>query len=145
MHVFTLPSQQLTKQQLQGVDVFGMCKTHPTRQVQYFCSQCHEPVCIDCTIMGSHAKIDDGSKHALVSVEEYFRTVMEECKQANPHLNERRVAVNEQIGNIQSRADAVVRMGQQLTTKIDEICSAAKKECNDIILKKVYTHFASLI
>jgi cell division septum initiation protein DivIVA len=62
---------------------------------------------------------------------------MEECKLQNPHLNERRVAINDQIGNIQSRADAVVQMGQQITTKIDEICAAAKKECNDIILKKV--------
>ena len=86
--------------------------------------------------MGSHSKVEEG-KHALVSVEEYFRTVMGESKQQNPHLNERRLAINDQIGNIQSRADAVVQMGQQITTKIDEICAVAKKECNDIILKKV--------
>lgn len=121
------------------MDVFGNCKTHPTRQIQYFCSQCHEPVCIDCTILGSHAKYkaDGEGPHTLVSVEEYFRTVLEESKTPSPHLNERLVAINDQINNIQSRADAVVEMGKQITTAIDEICSAAKKECNDIILKKV--------
>jgi B-box zinc finger len=113
-----------------------MCKTHPSRLIQYFCSQCHEPVCIDCTIMGSHAKSEEG-KHALVSVEEYFKTVLEESKMPNPPLIERRNAINDQISNIQSRADAVVDMGKQITSKIEEICARAKKECNDIVLKKV--------
>jgi ribosomal protein L37AE/L43A len=120
----------------QGVDVFGNCKHHPTRPIQYFCLQCHEPICIDCTIMGTHSKVDPG-KHTLVSVEEYFRTVTEESKLANPQLEERKIVINEQIGNIQSRADAVVEMGKQITAKIDEICSKAKQECNQIIEKKL--------
>jgi hypothetical protein len=121
---------------IKGVDVFGMCKSHPTRQVQYFCSQCHEPVCIDCTVMGSHAKAEPG-KHTLVTVEDYFKSVLEESKLKNPPLEERRIVVKDQIANIQSRADAVVDMGRQITSKIDEICSNAKKECNAIIERKL--------
>jgi hypothetical protein len=120
----------------QGADVFGNCKHHPSRPVQYFCSQCHEPICIDCTIMGSHSKVEPG-KHTLVSVEEYFKTVLEESKLPNPQLEERKIVIHEQIGNIQSRADAVVEMGKQLTAKIDEICAKAKQECNQIIEKKL--------
>jgi hypothetical protein len=120
----------------QGADVFGNCKQHPTRPIQYFCSQCHEPICIDCTIMGSHSKVEPG-KHTLVSVEEYFRTVMEESKLPNPQLQERKAAIHDQIGNIQSRADAVVAMGKQITARIDEICAKAKQECNHIIEKKL--------
>lgn len=124
----------------EGVDVFGTCKTHPSRQVQYFCSQCHEPVCIDCTIMGSHAKSEPG-QHALVSVEDYFKSVLEESRLPNLHLNERRALVNDQISNVQSRADAVVQMGKQITQQIDEMCALAKRECNFIIEKKVGMQF----
>ncbi|KAJ3335717.1 hypothetical protein HDU91_002054, partial [Kappamyces sp. JEL0680] len=85
--------------------------------------------------MGSHAKAEPG-KHTLVSVEDYFRSVLEESKLSNPHLDERRIVINDQIANIQSRADAVVEMGKQITSKIDEICAAAKRECSTIIEKK---------
>lgn len=53
------------------------------------------------------------------------------------HLRERRAGIHNQIANIQSRADSVVEMGRLITAKIDEMCNAAKKECNAIIEKKV--------
>ena len=86
--------------------------------------------------MGSHSK-SEGGKHALVSVEEYFKTVLEESRYANPHLNDRKTIIHDQIENIQSRADAVVEMGKQITSQIDSICVAAKKQCKEIIEKKV--------
>jgi hypothetical protein len=89
--------------------------------------------------MGSHSKSEDG-KHALVPIEEYFRTVLDESKYPNPHLNERKAIIHDQISNIQSRADAVVEMGKQITSQIDAICAAAKKQCNAIVEKKVSTY-----
>lgn len=118
----------------QGVDVFGNCKTHTSRQIQYFCSHCHEPICIDCTILGSHAKLDG---HTLVPVQDYFRSVLQEIEIENPKLQECRERIAKQIGNIQSRADAVIQMGKSITAQIDEACAKAKQQCTAIIEKKL--------
>ncbi|KAI8899452.1 hypothetical protein BC833DRAFT_585691 [Globomyces pollinis-pini] len=136
IHQSKIASQHVRKPIGEGLDVFGNCKHHPIRQIQYFCSQCHEPVCIDCTIMGSHAKVEE-RKHTLVPVEDYFKTVLQETQLPNINLENRRTLINDQIQNIQSRAEAVVEMGKQLTNEIDEICNQAKKECSKIIEKKV--------
>ena len=80
LHKSKISKTHVRKAVGQGTDLFGNCVHHTSRQIQYFCSQCHEPICIDCTIMGSHAKAEP-SKHTLVSVEEYLKSVMEESKQ----------------------------------------------------------------
>lgn len=86
--------------------------------------------------MGSHAKSEEG-KHVLVSVEDYFKTVLEESRLLNPHLQERKTAINDQINNIQSRADAVVEMGNQITGQIDAGCAKSKQQCKNIIEQKL--------
>jgi predicted Holliday junction resolvase-like endonuclease len=57
--------------------------------------------------------------------------------QNNPHLQKRKSEIAAQINDIQSRADAVVEMGKQITKKIDEICAEAKKQSEAIIENKV--------
>ncbi|KAJ3275218.1 hypothetical protein HDV01_000943 [Terramyces sp. JEL0728] len=119
----------------EGMDVFGTCKHHPERQIEYFCTQCHEPVCIDCSVLSSHTPKE--GKHTLVRVDVYLQSVLEETQKANPNMHNRTNMIQEQIHNIHSRAEAVVNMGKEIVCQIDQICQKAKDECNKIIEKKI--------
>jgi hypothetical protein len=58
--------------------VFGMCPTHK-KNVEFFCSYCHIPVCVYCKMVGHHSS-GEAAKHKLVSVVEAYQTVLAESK-----------------------------------------------------------------
>lgn len=47
--------------------------------IEFFCSQCHIPVCVNCKMVGNHAN-GEAAKHQLVSVAEAYHTVMQEAQ-----------------------------------------------------------------
>lgn len=62
-----------------GGDIFGQCRLHPNKVIEYVCSECHIPVCITCKMVGNHAN-GEASKHQLVSVTEAYHSVMQEAQ-----------------------------------------------------------------
>ena len=52
-------------------------------------------------------------------------------------LVHRKSEISSQIGDIQSRADAVVQMGKKITTGIEELCARAKAQCEAIVENKL--------
>ena len=69
----------------QGADVFGQCRVHSGQKVEFFCSQCHVPVCVHCKMVGNHSS-GEATKHKLVSVTEAFDTVMKESQRVSVPL-----------------------------------------------------------
>jgi len=45
--------------------------------IEFFCSQCHIPVCVYCKMVGHHSS-GEAAKHKLVSVAEAYQTVCQE-------------------------------------------------------------------
>jgi B-box zinc finger len=66
----------------EGSSVFGNCRIHAEKAIEYFCSQCHVPVCVVCKMVGNHAN-GEASRHQLVNVVEAYQTVLEEAKQVS--------------------------------------------------------------
>lgn len=35
--------------------IFGSCKTHADTNLDLYCTVCHDPLCVNCKIVGTHS------------------------------------------------------------------------------------------
>jgi hypothetical protein len=47
--------------------------------IEFFCAQCHIPVCVYCKMVGNHAN-GEAAKHQLISVTEAYNTILLESQ-----------------------------------------------------------------
>eukprot|EP00833_Pecoramyces_ruminatium_P010462 jgi/Orpsp1_1/1184494/evm.model.c7180000089744.1 len=114
-----------------GGDIYGFCSQHKDKMIEFFCSQCHIPVCVYCKMVGHHSS-GEAAKHKLVSVAEAYQTVCQESSIPDSIMESRRTEIINQIAVIKSRSKEVEKLNSQLETQIQEI---AKKALNE--LKKI--------
>jgi len=62
------------------------CPIHPAVKVEYYCHQCHLPVCLECKVKGSHSQGDE-SKHMLVDFASVYKELVEEVSKPNELMN----------------------------------------------------------
>ncbi|KNC97606.1 uncharacterized protein SPPG_07075 [Spizellomyces punctatus DAOM BR117] len=136
LHVSKLASRHVRTPIGKGSDVFGHCRHHPEKLIEFFCSQCHIPVCVFCKMVGNHAN-GEAAKHQLVSVAEAYTTVLQEAQTHDPILQTRRTEINNQIAAVNSRAKAVEKMGSQIEAQIEEMYKRAMKDLKNIVQKKL--------
>ncbi|TPX42567.1 hypothetical protein SeMB42_g05076 [Synchytrium endobioticum] len=115
---------------------FGTCRHHADKPIEYFCSQCHIPVCVTCKMVGNHAN-GEAARHKLVSVAEAYATVMHESNERDPLLQNRRSDIQNQLVAVAAREKAVDKMGQQMELQIDEIHRKALADSRSIVKKKL--------
>ncbi|KAI9203809.1 uncharacterized protein BJ171DRAFT_622590 [Polychytrium aggregatum] len=127
LHVSKLASRHVRTLIGKGADVFGHCRHHPEKKIEFFCSQCHVPVCVYCKMVGNHAN-GEAAKHQLVSVSEAYHTVLEEAQAHDPILHARRSEITNQIACINARARAVEKMACVIEGQIEEIYKKAMLE-----------------
>ncbi|KAI9093726.1 hypothetical protein DFS34DRAFT_630104 [Phlyctochytrium arcticum] len=136
LHVSKLASRHVRTPIGKGSNVFGHCRHHPEKLIEFFCSQCHIPVCVSCKMVGNHAS-GEASKHQLVSVSEAYTSVLQEAQTHDPILQERRTEIINQIAAVNSRAKAVEKMGTQIETQIEEMYKRAMNDLRHIVQKKL--------
>ncbi|KAJ3060300.1 hypothetical protein HDU98_003719, partial [Podochytrium sp. JEL0797] len=118
-----------------GADVFGHCRHHSDKKIEFFCSQCHIPVCVYCKMVGNHAN-GEAARHQLVSVSEAYQTVVNEARTLDPVLQSRRTEILNQIGAVNQRAKAVEKMSEQIESQIEETYKRAMSELQTLIREK---------
>ncbi|KAH9269780.1 hypothetical protein BASA83_008095 [Batrachochytrium salamandrivorans] len=119
-----------------GTDVFGNCRHHPEKSIEFFCSLCHVPVCVFCKMVGNHAN-GEAARHQLVSVTEAYHSVLQEAQVADPILQSRRTEITNQISAVNSRARSVEKMGSQIEQQVEEMYQRAMRELKLIIQSKL--------
>ncbi|KAJ3047942.1 hypothetical protein HK097_011026 [Rhizophlyctis rosea] len=138
LHMSKLASRHVRTGIGKGSDVFGHCRHHPDKQIEFFCSQCHIPVCVFCKMVGNHAN-GEAAKHQLVSVGEAYSTVLQEATTTDPILQQRRTEILSHITSLTSRSTAVEKMGQQLESDLSSIYQKALSDLRTIISIKQRT------
>ncbi|KAJ3157358.1 hypothetical protein HDU89_002772 [Geranomyces variabilis] len=136
LHVSKLASRHVRTPIGKGSDVFGFCRHHPEKLIEFFCSQCHVPVCVFCKMVGNHAN-GEAARHQLVSVSEAYASVVQEAQTHDPILQNRRTEIANQIGAVGSRAKAVEKMGSQIEAQIEEMYKRAMLDLKDIVRNKL--------
>lgn len=119
-----------------GADVFGLCRIHTDQKIEFFCAQCHLPVCVHCKMVGHHSA-GEASKHKLVSVVEAFDTVTKESKIRDQVLVNRRSTIQKQVSVIHQRAKQVENMKAQLEAEIERVYKLALNSLNYHIQSKL--------
>jgi hypothetical protein len=59
--------------------VFGKCRYHNDKPIEFFCTSCHVPVCVYCKMVGNHSS-GEAAKHPLISVSEAYKSVLDESR-----------------------------------------------------------------
>jgi hypothetical protein len=85
LHSSKLSSRHVRTPIGKGHDVFGYCRHHPEKLIEFFCSQCHIPVCVFCKMVGNHSN-GETSKHQLISVNEAYQSVLLESQSVRSFL-----------------------------------------------------------
>ncbi|KAL7751207.1 hypothetical protein RI367_003413 [Sorochytrium milnesiophthora] len=119
-----------------GTDVFGMCRHHPEKSVEFFCSVCNVPVCVYCKMVGNHSS-GDAAKHKLVGVTEAYQSVVAEAQSVDSILQSRRQNISQQLGCIASRFKSVEKHAAGVQQQIDEIYRKALLDLRHITKRKV--------
>nr|KAJ3419320.1 hypothetical protein HK105_007100 [Polyrhizophydium stewartii] len=136
LHQSKLASRHVRTPMGKGSDVFGNCRHHPDKAIEFFCSLCHVPVCVFCKMVGNHAN-GEAARHQLVSVTEAYQSVLQEAQTPDPILQSRRTEISNQISAVNSRARAVEKMGSQIEQQIEEMYQRAMRELKAIIQDKL--------
>ncbi|KAJ3008755.1 UNVERIFIED_CONTAM: hypothetical protein HDU68_002967 [Siphonaria sp. JEL0065] len=136
LHTSKFASRHIRTPIGKGADVFGHCRHHSDKKIEFFCSQCHIPVCVYCKMVGNHAN-GEAARHQLVSVSEAYQTVLQEARTLDPVLQSRRTEIMNQIGAVNQRAKAVEKMSEQIETQIEETYKRAMAELHGIIREKM--------
>ncbi|KAI9341381.1 hypothetical protein BDR26DRAFT_860336 [Obelidium mucronatum] len=136
LHTSKFASRHIRTAIGKGADVFGHCRHHSDKKIEFFCSQCHIPVCVYCKMVGNHAN-GEAARHQLVSVSEAYQTVLQEARTLDPVLQSRRQEIMNQIGAVNQRAKAVEKMSEQIETQIEETYKRAMAELHAITREKM--------
>ncbi|KAJ3096081.1 lariat debranching enzyme [Phlyctochytrium planicorne] len=136
LHVSKLASRHVRTPIGKGSDVFGYCRHHPEKLIEFFCSQCHIPVCVFCKMVGNHAN-GEAAKHQLVSVSEAYQTVLQEAQAIDPILQSRRTEIVNQIASVSNRAKAVDKMCGHLEGQLEEIYKKAVTDLRVAVKEKL--------
>lgn len=89
-----------------GSDVLGQCRVHPGQMIEFFCTQCQQPVCVHCKMVGNHSS-GEASRHKLVTVAEAFDSVLKESSKKEVGLQAKCTAVNNHLKQLRVRTKQV--------------------------------------
>ncbi|KAJ3371559.1 hypothetical protein GGF31_003168 [Allomyces arbusculus] len=119
-----------------GMDVFGHCRHHPDKLFEFFCSQCHVPVCVHCKMVGHHSS-GEAAKHKLVSVAEAYQTVMSDAQVPDNILASRKQAIDNQLASLSARAKSLDKHAAAIQQQIEDIYKRAMAELKTITKRKI--------
>jgi hypothetical protein len=64
--------------------MFGSCRVHTHQSIDFYCTQCHVPVCVHCKMVGHHSS-GDAARHTLLPVMEAYKAVLNEASNVRLH------------------------------------------------------------
>jgi hypothetical protein len=135
MHASKLASRHVRTPIGSGANVFGFCRHHADKVVEFFCSQCHTPVCVYCKMVGNHSN-GEAARHPLVNVADAYQSVVQEAESTDPVIQGRRQQIANQIASVHARSKAVEKMANGIEVQIEEAYKQALAQLHDITCQK---------
>ena len=101
-----------------------MCREHTNVPVQFFDPVSHVPVCVQCSMNGSHST-GENARHALVDIQVAFQASMDDMEKERQIVEERRRTIQAQLGSIDRRMTSVNANHERAQDEIFEIVQRA--------------------
>lgn len=103
------------------------CPEHPDHNVEYYCMKCHQPICMECKVCGSHSR-SGANKHKLISIGEAYETQGRAVVEPNPIRVNRAKALKTAITETKN---TIADVQKNLEQTIEEIQRVAQKAIED--------------
>ncbi|CAG9322258.1 unnamed protein product [Blepharisma stoltei] len=103
---------------------FGNCPYHPDTKVEFFCTVCHVPVCVNCKMVGNHST-PETSTHTFAKIGDAYLRALNESTQPDPVLEQRKLILNQLLESIDKRMGEVKSNAEQIEAKIYKILQDA--------------------
>lgn len=100
------------------------CTEHPDKLVEYYCPKCHIPICMECTVDGSHSH-REAKKHKLIRITEAYELTKNKLKRANPIRVNREKALKSAIHEAENAIADVTSNLNNVIVEIKRICDRA--------------------
>lgn len=111
------------------------CPVHGDVRVEYYCTQCKSPVCINCKMTGSHSK-GDAASHPLIPIKSAYNSAIETSSRDNQAIIRRDEEIDEKISIVDQRLLSIKQNAQQVEDEIMRIATAAIEETRSLAGEK---------
>lgn len=115
---------------------FGSCPTHFDTPVDYFCTVCKVPVCINCKMVGSHSTSETAT-HTFSRILDAYHRALAEAKESDPLMEQRKTALTTLLGRIDSRIAEIKRNADDVEAKIYKVLQEVLSQLHDETQRKV--------
>lgn len=103
------------------------CPVHPDTFVQYYCTKCHLPVCLECKVKGNHAK-GEASKHKLIDLKEAYDNAVSTAIKPNQIFITREKTLASQINLANDKLKEIQQTQINIEAEITRIAAKAIEE-----------------
>lgn len=116
----------VTSQLQQGLaELSASCRFHEGKSVEFYCTVCELPVCVNCKMLGDHSVGEKGS-HRLLSISDAYELSLRDSLKPDPLIESRKSVIN-------SKLKTIARWKQELTTNRDQVEAAIREQCQQTL------------
>ena len=98
---------------------YGYCIEHPTRKNEFYCYCCQNAYCSECILTGLTK--NDGKNHNLINIEIAYNNALNEAKNNDVALEDKKALIHDQINLIQDKLRSVRSNAENIQTQITKI------------------------
>ena len=96
---------------------FGHCSFHLENTVEFYCSTCMMPICVNCKMIGSHST-PETSTHVFERIGEAYQRALAEAAEPDPLLEQKKVHLKQFLNLLDDRINEVKHNAEQVEAKI---------------------------
>ena len=119
----------------EGLCEVQKCPEHPHLNVMYYCNQCHQAICLDCKVKGSHSH-GEASKHKLLPIAQAYHETLFLSKKPDAIFVKREEEIQKGLIECERKLQEI-QTNQQAVE--DEIMRVAMKAIEDSRLQSCAT------
>ncbi len=117
---------------------YGTCGQHPTRKNEFFCYCCQSAYCSECILNGLTKT--EGKNHNLIKIETAYTTALNEARNNDVALDDKKQLIHDQITIIQEKLRMIRTNAENIQTQITKIL----EECMNQLMVEVQRKSAIL-
>lgn len=111
------------------------CPYHDDTRVEYFCTVCQTPVCINCKMIGSHSK-GAAASHQLIPIKQAYEEALDAASHKDPIFVKRKQEIDEKLADAEERLNQIIRNEKDVEAEIQRLANAAIERAKQLACEK---------
>ncbi|EAY18639.1 B-box zinc finger family protein [Trichomonas vaginalis G3] len=111
------------------------CPFHKDTRVEYYCTECQMPVCIQCKMVGSHSK-GQAASHPLIPIKQAYAEAIEAASKEDPIFARRRQEIAQKSEAADAKLEAIMQNERDVEQEIMRLANAAIERAKQLSSEK---------